>query len=40
MIAPTVSDGKRPANTKTIMADIPIGVDNCRLLTESLEKSQ
>src|ERR1700681_2836961 len=28
MIAPTVSDGKRPANTKTIMTDIPIGVDN------------
>ena len=40
MIAPTARDGKAFANTKTFMADIPIGVDNYVRLTESLEKSQ
>ena len=42
MIAPAVRDGKGFAITKTIMADIRIGVDNCGRpphLTETLEKS-
>jgi len=43
MIAPTARDGKGLAITKTVMADVGIGVDKCGRapqFTYKLEKSQ